>query len=356
MYNRIRIYVSACFYYSGLLSLVRWWAQRSGPRLTILYYHQASGGYLRSHLLYLRRHYRILDLESALEELYAPSKNAIQKKDQRALLALTFDDGYYDNYTHAFPLACELQIPITIFLIPGYIEQGNAFWWATRLLRLAHVDQVTLDGQGYRLQNLEERKALAQAIDARLSQCASASEREKLLIHLHKMLAVPNSVVFKEKPMPLLTWVQAREMQESGWVSFGAHTIHHPDLRLLDPSEVQHEVGASRTLLEQQLERPVHSFAYPFGSIGEYGPDAVKQAGYDWAVTTIAGVNTCQSACHLLRRRNIGDTKHWLVMATETAGIWEFFSHLKSGVRHFISPKGSGGSGGSGRLQGSFTV
>lgn len=338
MNNRIRIWISACFYYSGLLSLVRWWTQRSRPSLTILYYHQAARGYLRSHLLYLRRHYRILDLEKALEELYMPAKAASQQKDQRSLLALTFDDGYYDNYTHAFPLASELQIPITIFLIPGYMEHGNAFWWATRLLRLARVEQVTLEGHTYHLENLEERKALAQAIDVSFSQCTTAKEREKFLIHLHKMLAVPDSVALREEPVPLLTWAQAREMQESGWVSFGAHTIHHPDLgSLLDPTEVQHEVRTCRTMLEQQLAQPIHSFAYPFGSIGDHGLGAVKQAHYDWAVTTIPGANTCQSAPHLLRRRNIGVNKHWLVMATETAGIWEFFSRLKRGVRHFSS-------------------
>ena len=92
MRNRVRIYVSACFYYSGLVNLIRWWTQRSEPRLIILYYHQASRGDLRSHWLYLRRHYRILHLETALEELYMSHKKEVQRKDRRALLALTFDD------------------------------------------------------------------------------------------------------------------------------------------------------------------------------------------------------------------------------------------------------------------------
>src|ERR1051326_2518983 len=159
MYNRVRLYLSACFYYSGLVSLFRWWMQRSGPCLTILYYHQASGGDLHSHWLYLRRHYRILDFEAALEELQASYKKGVQKRDRRPLLALTFDDGYSDNYTHAFSLACELQIPMTIFLIPGYVENGNSFWWATRLIRLAQVDQVTFEERTYHLDDQEERKA-----------------------------------------------------------------------------------------------------------------------------------------------------------------------------------------------------
>ncbi len=337
MYNRVRLYLSACFYYSGLVSLVRWWTQRSMPRLIILYYHQASTGDLRSHWLYLRRYYRILHLEAALEELRMSQKKGVQRRDRRSLLALTFDDGYYDNYTHAFSLACELQIPITIFLIPGYMENGNSFWWATRLIRLAQVDQVTFEDHTYDLDDQEERKALAQVIDARFSHYTSSIERQKFLASLYKILEVPSSVVVKEEPAPLLTWTQVREMQESGWVSFGAHTVHHPDLAgLAGPAEVQREVGECRTMLEQRLGYPIRMFAYPFGSIGDHGLHAVKQAGYDWAVTTRPSVNTCQSDPHQLRRRKMDFPKHWLVVAAETAGIWGLFSYLKGSVRHLI--------------------
>ncbi len=126
MYYKTLTIVAACLYYSGLVRLGRWLIQQQGPRLIILNYHAVTGGNLREHLLYLRRHYRLLHLEDALEELSSPSKRPVQ--DRRTLLVVTFDDGYYDNYTHAFALACELQVPLTIFLIPGYIETGDRFW------------------------------------------------------------------------------------------------------------------------------------------------------------------------------------------------------------------------------------
>src|SRR6266571_5782508 len=113
MRRQIGVFVAACFYYSGLVKLARWWTRRSGPRLIILNYHRASGGDLRHHLLYLRRHYRMLHLEEALKELYTSDKGK-QVRDSRTLLVLTFDDGYRDNYTHAFALARELRVPITI--------------------------------------------------------------------------------------------------------------------------------------------------------------------------------------------------------------------------------------------------
>src|SRR5213082_2307086 len=129
MRRLVGIMVAACFYYSGLVTFARRWRQHSGPCLIILNYHRATGGDLRRHLLYLRRHYRMLHLEEALEELYMPPQEEKRVRDRRTPLVLTFDDGYRDNYTHAFALACELQVPITIFLIPGYIQSGEHFWW-----------------------------------------------------------------------------------------------------------------------------------------------------------------------------------------------------------------------------------
>jgi peptidoglycan/xylan/chitin deacetylase (PgdA/CDA1 family) len=333
MRRQIGVFIAACLYYSGLVKLARWWTRRSGPRLIILNYHRASGGYLRHHLLYLRRHYRMLHLEETLEELYTPSKGAANRGDRRTPLVLAFDDGYRDNYTHAFALARELQTPITIFLIPGYVESGDYFWWqeGKRLALRSQVDKVTVEGCTYQLDQPEERNKLAQVIDTHLRRAASVAEREAFLAAVREALAVPPSAAVDEATLPL-TWAEIREMDKSGWVSFGAHTMHHPILAYLsDPAEVQHEVGECRTVLEQQLGHPVRTFAYPVGKpehIGDAALRAVREAGYDWAVTTIYGTNTQQSNPHQLRRVAGEVSRHWLVMAAETSGIWKFFSYL----------------------------
>src|SRR2546421_9236734 len=109
MRERVRLIVAACFYYSGLVKLAHWWAEHTAPRLIILNYHRAAGDTLRRQLLYLRRHYRIMHLEDALAKFSAPSVPGQARRDRRIPVVLTFDDGYRDNYTYAFQLACELQ-------------------------------------------------------------------------------------------------------------------------------------------------------------------------------------------------------------------------------------------------------
>jgi len=248
---------------------------------------------------------------------------------------LTFDDGYHDNYTHGFALARELQVPITIFLIPGYIESGEYFWWleGKRLVQRAQVNEVTIDGCTYCLERLEERDLLAQTLDGRLRYASSVAEREALLATFREALAVPSHVLVEEERTRPLTWAEVHKMAESGWVSFGAHTMHHPILAYLkDPQEVQHEVEQCRDLLEQQLGHPVRTFAYPVGKpehIGDAGVRVVKAAGYEWAVTTIEETNTPRSDPHLLGRYPGIIDQHWLVMASELVGLLGNISRIK---------------------------
>ena len=307
--ENLRVLVAACLHYSGLVKLAHWCTRRSGQRLIILNYHRATGGDLRRQLLYLRRHYRIMHLEDALEEFYTLHKEKKQRRDRRIPLVLTFDDGYRDNYTHGFALAQQLRVPFTIFLIPGYLESREPFWWLAGIHLVCH----------------------AQAIDTHLHSARSAAEREAFLVTIRQALAVPSSVPLEEAVQPL-TWPQVREMAVSGWASFGAHTMHHSILaNLSDPAEVHREVTECRTVLEQHLDHPIRIFAYPVGKpehIGEVGLKSVQDAGYAWAVTTLYGTNSSQSDPHQLRRVAGDVSRHWLVMAAETSGVWKFFSHL----------------------------
>lgn len=334
MFKRLETFVAACFYYSGLVQLVRWWKQLSDSGLVILNYHRADGGDLRQHLLYLRRHYRILHLEAALEELYTPYKRKQQQRDRRVPLVLTFDDGYYDNYTYGFTLAQELHLPITIFLIPGYIENGHRFWWeeGKYLASQTHLDTATIEGYTYHLHKADQRAALAHTIDARVRHATSVSAREQFLASMHEILQVPIEASAEEKATLPITWQEAQEMQASGWVSFGAHTMHHPILAYLaDPAEAQREVKECRVVLEQQLGHSVRIFAYPVGRLEHIGADglqAAQEAGYAWAVTTMYGFNTPYTNPYLLRRLDVDVDQHWLTIAAKTSGVWGFFSHL----------------------------
>ncbi|MGZ3621500.1 MAG: polysaccharide deacetylase family protein [Ktedonobacteraceae bacterium] len=335
MRERIRVFLAACFYYSGLVKLVHWKIRRSGKMLIILNYHRAIGNNLVQQLHYLHRHYRILHLETALKELYDVQKGKQKVQDRRVPLVLTFDDGYRDNYTHAFPLARDLQIPFTIFLLPCYIENGGRFWWleGKHLVKYTQVDEVIIEGCKYSLKRTEDQERLAQLIDTRLRHSRSVAEREAYLKAIRKSLNVSSATTMEDELCAPLTWAEIGKMEESGLVSFGAHTLHHPLLSYLsDPEEVKREVYECKAILEQKLNCPVNTFAYPIGKFehfGEQGLQAAKEAGYKWALTTTEAINTAESDPYLLNRLPGDIEQHWLVMASELVGLLGIVSRLR---------------------------
>lgn len=338
-FGRLETIVGAGLYYTGLVKLSEFWTRRSGPRLVILCYHRAFGDRLRGQFLYLKRHYRVLHLADALKELSTPSSTA--SNDRRTLLVVAFDDGYHDNYTNAFALARDLQMPITIFLVPQNIESRRPFSWLAgqyqHLVPYAQVDEATIEGQTYQLSHPDEREKLGHVIDNQARYPKSVAGREGFLASVRQALAVPDEFTAGElKDMPI-TWQEAREMEQSTWISFGAHTMNHPMLTCLtDPLEVDYEVRESRVALEKTLGHPVRTFAYPYGEFGEREVQAARAADYACAVTTIHGVNSPQTDPHLLCRIVVGEHQHWLVVAAKTARVWEFFLRPCRTLVHFV--------------------
>lgn len=336
MRRYILVGIAALFYYSGLVHLARWWIRRSSQHLIILNYHHASEENLRRHFSYLKKHYRIVHIDTALDELYNLTKeNAPQNRGCLTTLSITFDDGYRDNYTYAYPLASELKVPFTIYLVPGYIESGSHFWWeeGKRLVSRTQVNNANIEERSYDLGKSNERAALETAINKYVRHAQSVAERETFLISARETLSVSSTSLREEASSLPLTWEQVKEMDMSGWVSFGAHTMNHPILAYLtDHGEMQQEIRECRTVLEQQLGHSVYSFAYPVGQMQHIGSDvrnAVYNAGYKWAVTTSYGINSAQSDLYMLRRIEVDVDQHWLIVAAEAAGLWGFFSRLR---------------------------
>ncbi len=200
-------------------------------------------------------------------------------------------------------------------------------------MQSAKTREVTLDGRTYHLDHPNERQALSAYIDTQVRYAPSVAKRESFLTSLREQLQVPTTVNEEDVPATSVTWEQVHEMEQSGWVSFGAHTMNHPVLSSIsDPAEVEYEVTECRKVLEQHLGHPVQSLAYPIGQRQHISKDvveAVRQAGYSWAVTTNYGFNRPQTDPYLLNRIEADVDQHWLVVAAEAAGLWGFFARLR---------------------------
>lgn len=78
-------------------------------------------------------------------------------------------------------------------------------------------------------------------------------------------------------------------MEQSGNIEIGAHTRHHADLTEINPLQLEDEVWGSKQRFEKKLGSPIIAFAYPSGKFNHKVVEAVKRAGFEFAVTTKHG-------------------------------------------------------------------
>ena len=90
-------------------------------------------------------------------------------------------------------------------------------------------------------------------------------------------------------PTSLLSWSEIAEMQQSGQVSFEAHTATHPKLAQISPAEARREMQDSKAALEQKLQSPISVLCYPYGDVSDSVAEMAAELGYAQAVTTEFG-------------------------------------------------------------------
>lgn len=100
----------------------------------------------------------------------------------------------------------------------------------------------------------------------------------------------------------LLKPAQILEMQKSGLVEFGSHSLRHPRLTQLKKADMEKEIVGSKKALETLLKRPVVSFAYPYGVFNEEIKKVTQAAGYTFGLTVKHGPNRIKNDLMEIKR------------------------------------------------------
>lgn len=213
---------------------------------------------------------------------------------ERPLCALTFDDGWLDTYTHAFPVLQQYALPATVFLPLLYIGNDRRFWQE----RLAYLLRA--------LRRRGDALGVLQAAARALPWCPELGAPDLRFERLRTRLLRRSSVEAEEfvdrlagsVPPPLeltgrafMNWDEVASMQRAG-VSFGSHTLDHTLLRSTSPAQAESILRQSRQALSEQLGVNVDTVSYPWGQDGFFGAALAEAAGY------ACGVGTTEAFCH----------------------------------------------------------
>lgn len=266
------------------------------------------------HLKTLKEHFELVHLGDWIGG--AKSRSPIPDN----ACAITFDDGWRDNFDHAFPILQTEKVPVTLFLASDVIGTKRRLWPD----RLARVLCADLTGSGKTLLNTTSFRWLRDLgvthsfdpstrcrdeIDAIIMKTKRFSdfELDKRLSEIEVKLGCAES----PQAPDFLDWVQVKAMTQTGLVQLGSHTRNH--IRLLDyldKDTLLDEVKVSKDIIQRNADCPVHVFCYPDGHWTTSAVAAVR-ANYVAACSTLRGWNSPKSDPYMLKRIAIHQDIAW---------------------------------------------
>jgi peptidoglycan/xylan/chitin deacetylase (PgdA/CDA1 family) len=284
-------------------------------RVVILMYHRVtetssdpwnlcvSPKHFAEHLKILQENYLVLrlhDLLLSLKHARLPKRGVV----------LTFDDGYADNLWNAKPLLEKYEVPATVFVVSGSVD-NNGFWWdeleqvLLQPRKLPKSLQLNVQGRSYEwlTSNLNQRQDAYIGIH-KILKPLKVSDRDQLITELFAWADLDKTGRPNYRP---LTATELIQLAQNEWVDVGSHTLTHSLLSTMSQADQFAEIDGCRKKLSAILGNQVDTFSYPYGNFAPETVDIVKSAGFKMALTTEKNVVEAGANRFQLGRFEVGD-------------------------------------------------
>jgi peptidoglycan/xylan/chitin deacetylase (PgdA/CDA1 family) len=256
----------------------------------------------------------LISLKSAFNVIRLDEIEKQHIKDIDNPIVLTFDDGYYDNFTIAKPLLEKYDLPATFFIPIQPILKNKPFWWdelcsvilfTTPLPTLFSMcilgQKIDFEISGEEELTTEMKKLLS----SWKAENKAFSKRTELYLKIWRLFKFSKPLDHEIELKKIRTWAgnpehiedlpmsleSLEEMAQNPIFEIGAHSMTHPLLDVHERSFQKEEITQSKIQLERIVGKEIKSFAYPYGGYNKTTIDIIKQVKFNYAVTTEPGIS-----------------------------------------------------------------
>ncbi|SNT57326.1 Polysaccharide deacetylase [Tardiphaga sp. OK246] len=286
--------------------------------------------FLRATLAYLRA----TDVDIVTPD--EVQRRLTERDFSRRFACFTCDDGYRDNRDHALPAMRDFDAPFTVYVTSDFASGTGRLWWVAleRVVARADAIEAPIDGQMVRLDTstLAGKDMAFDRLHGWLRGLPEEADIRREVSALCAAHGIDEDAVSRELCM---SWDELKPFAADPLVTIGAHTVSHCNLAKQSEAMVVHELSASRTDIENVLQRPAVHLAYPYGdrcAAGTREFALAKSAGFETAVTTRPGVIASDNFSQLTAlprvslNGNYQDTRYLPVLTSGAAtAMWNGF-------------------------------
>lgn len=270
---------------------------------------QITPTYLAESLVFLKRNYSFISLDSAVNML-----NGAEPIQPNSIV-LTFDDGYRNNIKYALPILEKLNIPATFFLTTGHIENRIPFWfdrldYALQQVAPTGTRMVSIAGGLIKIDTTDRSqlrnsyKRLRDFVKAKnMNDLEMVAEFNTLSENLENESGRKLSDIFENDDWSaILTGREITDLNNHPLVTWGSHTVDHFRLNLISNDLAYNQLIQSKKYIEDKTCKPCINFCYPDGGYDENIISLVKKCKYSSSVTVEEGVNNKSTGLYKLKR------------------------------------------------------
>ena len=216
----------------------------------------------------------------------------LKSKSKRKFAVITFDDGYKDNYTLAYPILKKYSIPFTLYLTTSFPDGKVVLWWylLEEVIKNNIEISFSYDGRQY-IYALVEKADKERAFDS-LRRFIIDSTPYAMQSKIESVLSPYIPDLYAKTKELALSWEEVKFLSQDPLVTIGNHTVNHYAMTTLSNEDILKEILTAQEIIKDKTGITTKHFAYPFGSRREVNRESleiVKSMGYITGTTTLPG-------------------------------------------------------------------
>jgi peptidoglycan/xylan/chitin deacetylase (PgdA/CDA1 family) len=220
-------------------------------------------------------------------------RRAVTLASPRRFVCLTFDGGYKDLMTSAYPVLSRHGVPYTVYLPTAFPDGLGEAWWLALEAVIVRERRISLvmdrKEQRFNVATTSEKKQLYEFLTNWMLSLPPP-DLSFAIKDLCKRYSVDLAALSREASMD---WEDLARLAADPLVTIGNATVNYPVLSNLKDADALREMTMGRAVAEAAFHRDVRHFAYPFGdrmSWGRQHAGMAEEAGFASAVSAIPGV------------------------------------------------------------------